>query len=338
LKIHENINSPNYNTSKIWLITGGCGFIGTNLIEHLVNNYDYKIRVVDNLTVGTRQNLSRVCEFIETNEGIDNNKVELWVGDLNDEELALKSTKDVHCIIHLAANTGVEQSIKDPKKDCEINVMGTLNMLEAAKKNNVSHFVFASSNASVGECEPPIHEGIIPKPISPYGVSKLASERYCSAYSELFDIHTVALRFGNVYGPHSLHKSSVIAKFIKLALEGRACEVYGDGSQTRDFIYVDDLNNAICKAVKRCEGGETFQIASSKEYNIQEVANMLQKLLAKHGVEMTLIHGKERIGDIKRNYSNINKAKEILHWIPEIQLKEGLEKTIEHFIKWKNNL
>jgi len=329
--VENNTNS--INIAKKWLVTGGCGFIGSNLIEYLINNYDCKIRVLDNLSIGTKENLGRVCEFIETNEAIEGNKVELWVGDLNDDELAIKSTKDIDCIVHLAANTGIEKSITSPKEDCEINVMGTLNMLEAARKNNVNHFVFASSNAVVGECEPPIHEEIVPKPISPYGVSKLASERYCFSYYTLFGIQAVALRFGNVYGPHSLHKSSVIAKFINFALEGKQCEIYGDGSQTRDFIYVDDLNAAIYNAVKSSSGGEIFQIANSREYTIQEVAKVLKELLAKYGVNMNVIHGEERVGDIKRNYSNIDKAKEILKWTPRIQLKEGLEKTINHFMK-----
>ena len=234
-----------------WLITGGCGFIGTSLIARLLLNTDVKhnIRILDNLSTGTRADLSSVASFLEV-ESIDNlsislDGVELVVGDILDEGLAYKVTKNIDVIVHLAANTGVGPSVENPRFDCFTNVIGVFNYLDAARINKVPRFIFASSGAPAGEVDPPIHEELPPHPVSPYGASKLAGEGYCSAYNKSFGIDTVMLRFGNVYGPRSLHKSSVVAKFIRQALDGETLEVYGDGTQTRDFIYIDDLVDAL---------------------------------------------------------------------------------------------
>jgi len=177
-------------------------------------------------------------------------KVEFVLGDIRNPKDCLKATEHVSAVVHLAAQSGVPTSVEDPMLDCEINIMGTLNMLEACCKNNVDKFVFASSGAPLGEVEPPIHEEKVPRPVSPYGASKLAGKAYCNAFYKTFGIKTVVLRFGNVYGPRSSHKSSVVAKFFKRALEGLPLEIYGDGKQTRDFIYTEDLCNAIYLSLK----------------------------------------------------------------------------------------
>ena len=238
-------------------------------------------------------------------------------------------------IVHLAANTGVGPSVEDPRKDCMSNVLGTFNMLEAARYNHIQRFVFASSGAPAGEVEPPIHEELPPHPVSPYGASKLAGEGYCSAYKRSFNIDTVALRFGNVYGPGSVHKSSVVAKFIKQALDGEDLEIYGDGTQTRDFVFIDDLTRAIILAATEADiGGETFQIASNRETTIHEMTNMLVGILRqKSDVDVNVINGKVRVGDVKRNYSDTTKARSRLHWQPEVTLNDGLTTTINYFLK-----
>ena len=161
-----------------WLITGGCGFIGSSLIKMLANEDNHNIRVLDNLTTGTREDLFEACKYSEVNvESIDSFKgVELVVGDIQDEKLAVKVTKKADVIVHLAANTGVGPSVENPRLDCMANVIGTFNYLEAARINNVPKFVFASSGASTGDVEPPIHEELPPHPVSPYGASKLAGE------------------------------------------------------------------------------------------------------------------------------------------------------------------
>lgn len=321
-----------------WLITGGCGFIGTSLIRSLQQEGDHYIRVLDNLSTGTRKDLGLVAEFSETNCSMlteQAGKVELIEGDILDASLTQAVAEGVDVIVHLAANTGVGPSVEDPRKDCMTNVLGTFNMLEAARHNQVKRFVFASSGAPAGEVEPPIHEELPPHPVSPYGASKLAGEGYCSAYKRSFNIDTVALRFGNVYGPGSIHKGSVVAKFIKQALDGENLEIYGDGTQTRDFIFIDDLTRAIALAATEADiGGETFQIASNRETTIHEMTKMLVEILGhKAGININVMHGEIRIGDVKRNYSDTTKARSRLQWQPEIALRDGLTTTIDYFLK-----
>ena len=321
-----------------WLITGGCGFIGTSLIERLLldKKTSHNIRILDNLTTGTRDDLASVTSFLEVEWPGENFKgVELIVGDILDDSLAYKITKGIDVIVHLAANTGVGPSVEDPRLDCFTNVIGTFNYLDAARVNNVPRFIFASSGAPAGEVEPPIHEDLPPHPVSPYGASKLAGEGYCSAYNKSFGIDTVMLRFGNVYGPGSLHKSSVVAKFIRKALEGEVLEVFGDGSQTRDFIYIDDLIDALILSSKvKGIGGEAFQIASGMETTVGEMTNNLVKVMQENGItDIKVINGEDRLGDVKRNYSDTSKAKKQLNWQPKISQKEGLIKTVEYFVK-----
>ena len=321
-----------------WLITGGCGFIGTCLIKTLLNNEGHNIRVLDNLSTGTEQDLAQVCSYDkidrDTIEGAPR-EVELVVGDILDEALALVVSQGVNIIVHLAANTGVGPSVENPRADCYANVIGTFNYLEACRQNQVPRFVFASSGAPVGEVEPPIHEEMPAHPVSPYGASKLAGEGYCSAYHKSFGIDTIALRFGNVYGPGSVHKNSVVAKFIRRALDVEALEIFGDGTQTRDFIFIDDLIDALMKAaVKPGIGGEVFQIATSCETTVSEMTNLLVEVLESHGIEsIRVVNAETRTGDVKRNFSDTSKAKNCLDWQTQKSLKAGLEETVRYFLR-----
>ena len=327
-----------------WLITGGCGFIGRNLIRWLDENQPntHAIRVLDNLSVGTRDDLAKLGKVIdrpaaEIQTGPDSSGMDLVKGDILDMDAALKATKGIDVIVHLAANTGVAPSVEDPRKDCETNVIGTLNMLEAARHHGIKRFVFASSGAPIGETEPPIHEEKAPHPVSPYGASKLAGEGYCSCYARTFGIETVALRFGNVYGPGSTHKSSVVAKFIRLAVDGQTLEIYGDGRQTRDFIFIDDLVGAINQAATlNGIGGEVFQIATSRESTVNEIAKALVQALEAAGVSSPEIrYGEARQGDVLRNFSDTTKAKEKLGWQATTTVDEGLKKTVGWFLAQK---
>jgi UDP-glucose 4-epimerase len=324
---------------KNWLITGGCGFIGTALIKNLMGSGHHRVRVLDNLSVGSRDDLSRVCNFKEISinnlssdpTALSSDMVQLVVGDIRDPDTCLICARDADVIVHLAANTGVAPSVENPRADMEANVMGTLNLLEAARQKNVKRFVFASSGAPAGEVNPPIHEEIAPHPVSPYGASKLAGEGYCSAYYRTFGIKTVILRFGNVYGSGSSHKSSLVAKFIRQGLEGKTCEIYGDGNQTRDFIYIDDLVEAIRKAAEFESGGEIFQIATSKEHTVNEVAKILQEELGQKGAIVNIAHSSPRKGDVRRNFSNTSKARKFLGWQAEVNLREGIRRTVDWF-------
>ena len=333
----SSINQESPSPTR-WLITGGCGFLGTSLIRRLRRQGGHYIRVVDNLSVGSREDLAEVTDFSEPpvdQLSSDKPVTDLIVGDILDAELAHTLAKEMQVIIHFAANTGVGPSVENPRMDCETNVLGTFNYLEAAKQQGVPRFVFASSGAPAGEVKPPIHEELPPHPVSPYGASKLAGEGYCSAYYHSFHIDTIALRFGNVYGPGSKHKSSVVAKFIRQALAGEICEIYGDGSQTRDFIYIDDLIEAVVRAATTPDiGGETFQIASSRESTIIEISEMIRdELEQRSSVRMETIFSSPRVGDVKRNYSDTSKARKILGWVPQTALKQGIVQTIDYFVK-----
>ena len=319
---------------KKWLITGGCGFIGTNLIKKLISQKNIFIRVIDNLSVGTRDDLASLLPLPSKNLPC----VELVVGDICDEKLALDATKDIDVIVHLAASTGVGKSVKDPKTDCMINIIGTLNYLEGARINKTGKFIFASSGAAVGECQPPIHEESIPHPVSPYGASKLAGEAYCSSYYRTFGIETIILRFSNVYGPGSKRKDSVITKFMKRAMNGETLEIYGNGNQTRDFLYIEDLIQSILLAVAKNDiGGEIFQIATSKETTVYEIAQVIMEIEEKNfGNKVKIVNSKPRPGDIQRNYSNISKARKMLGYEPKKDLYVGLKDTFEYLKNFKN--
>lgn len=318
-----------------WLITGGCGFIGRALIVRLMAEGGHTIRVLDNLAVGQREDLRSVAAFSEqaAADASWDDPLSLIVGDIRDAETTAMACKGAEVVVHLAANTGVTPSVEDPRSDCETNVMGTLNMLEACRAAKVGRFVMASSGAPLGVQVPPLHEDMAPHPASPYGASKLAGEGYCSAYYHCFGVQTVALRFGNVYGEGSGHKQSVVAKFIKLAMAGETLELYGDGSQTRDFIHISDLIDAVVRAATvEGIGGEVFQIATSRETTVQEMTEVLIQALEAEGIARPPTKfGERRDGDVLRNYSDTTKARERLGWQARVPLREGLVRTIHYF-------
>lgn len=307
---------------KSFLITGGCGFVGVNLVSRLVHR-GFRVSILDNLSLGKR-------EYVEPFG------VELMVGDIRDFATATRAVKGVDAVIHLAAHTRVMDSISDPRLNFEINVTGTLNLLEASRDAAVQSFIFASTGgAIVGDREPPVHEEMVPRPIAPYGASKLAGEAYCSAFHGAFGLNTVALRFSNLYGPHSYHKGSVVAQFIRQALRREPLVIYGDGSQTRDFLYVEDLADALCEcATSGSEklGGEVFQMGSGQETAISEIAAMIRKeVAAAFGFDVPVRYEPARRGEIRRNYADIGKAGRMLGYAPKTCLSDGIAATVGWF-------
>jgi UDP-glucose 4-epimerase len=317
------------------VVSGGCGFIGSALITKLMKKPDLKIRVIDNFSVGSVEQLLKAISYPIDQSGVLNwdNRVEVVKGDITCLASMRRYTDGASGFVHLAANTGVAPSVEDPLFDCFSNVIGTVNCLESCRINGINRFVFASSGAPLGEQDPPISETCVPKPVSPYGASKLSGEGYCSAYHGSFGLETVALRFGNVYGPGSVLKSSAVAKFIKLAINGMPIEIYGDGEQTRDFVYIDDLSDAIIKALEVPNiGGEIFQIATSSETTVNELIQNLSVCFNEIGIEFPqTVFGEARLGDVKRNFSDTSKAQHLLNWNAKVKLKDGLMKTIEYF-------
>jgi len=321
-----------------WLISGGCGFIGLSLLSKIMEHGNSaNVRILDNLSVGSKRDLAEVVPFrmVAPNEITNSPQgIELVEGDIRNAADCLSAAYGVDTIIHLAANTGVGPSVENPRLDMESNVLGIFNMLEAAREHGAKNFVFASSGAPLGDCVPPVHEDMPPRPMSPYGASKLAGEAYCSAFARTFGIKTVALRFSNVYGPLSKQKSSVVAKFFKLGLAGKPLRVYGDGGQTRDFIFIDDLINAILLSVHNGKRGEIYQIATQREMTVNDIAQMVSEILReKEGIEVEVFHESSRLGDMPRNYADISKARRELNFCPVTDLRAGLERTYAYFKK-----
>lgn len=324
------------------LVTGGCGFIGSRLVARLVAT-GHQVRALDDLSTGTRQALREACEGAGANlaEGDGDTgwpapgTVTLSVTDVRAGLAVAASVAGADAVVHLAAQTGVPASLEDPRRDAATNVMGTLSVLEAARQAGVRRLVFASSAAAVGECEPPIHEQCVTRPLSPYGAAKLAGEAYCSAYFHSFGLETVVLRFGNVYGPGSGHKASVVARFSTSALRGEAIEIHGDGRQTRDFVFIGDLVEAIERALTTDGvGGEIFQIATDSETSIVELTETLGAVLHEAGVRRVRVaRAEERAGDVRRSRADTTKAHERLGWRARVPLDEGLRETVAWFAK-----
>ncbi|MFO8100740.1 MAG: GDP-mannose 4,6-dehydratase [Dehalococcoidia bacterium] len=300
------------------LITGGCGFLGTNLTGYLVTR-GHEIKVLDNLSTAFpswRSNLSAPDSRLPN--------VDLVKGDIRNRETVNDAVAGVNAVIHLAALTSVVESVEDPEETWEINVQGTLNLLEACRRHKAERFIFASSNAVAGEQTPPIDENKVPQPLSPYGASKLAGEALCSAYWHSFGIKTVSLRFANLYGPFSEHKTSVIALFLQWISGGKPLIIYGDGKQTRDFIHAEDVCQAVhLSLTSGGPFGEVFQIASGKETSVNKLVKALEEVTGK---ESEVIHQPERMGEIRRNFSDITKARKMMGFEPEIELIEGLKR------------
>lgn len=321
-----------------WLVTGGAGFVGANLVKRLLADPGIRIRVLDNVSVSTPETLAEfgvvqisAGDLPSQAEG----SLEFLHVDVRDTELARRAVAGSDVVVHLAAQTGVRQSIQNPMGDMSTNVIGTLSMLRAARDAGVSTFIFASSGAVLGDHSPPLKEDIVARPISPYGASKLAGEAYCHAFSGSYGLPTVVLRFSNAYGPYSMHKQSVVAKFIKEALAGRPLKIFGEGSQTRDYIFVDDVADAIILAARLRRGSETFQIATQRETTVIDLTEMLSSILeSTSGVRPERVHVDPLAGEVYRNYSDISRARDILGWEPTVTLEDGLRRAVDWF--WAN--
>ena len=297
------------------LVTGGAGFIGSALVRLLGERGD-DVRVFDNLSTGSVTNL----------EGTE---AELVEGDVRDLEALERAAAGCEVVFHLAAGTGVVPSIEDPFADFDLNARGTLSALWAARKAGAARLVFSSSNAPLGAGAYPASEEKPTAPLSPYGASKAAGEAYCSAFHGAYGFGAVAVRFSNAYGPRSAHKSNVIPLFIRRLLEDEELVVYGDGTQTRDFVFVTDLAEGLVLAAETDgAGGEVFQLASGVETSVNDLVGLLGQV---SGREPRVRREPPRPGEILRNYSLVDKARERLGYAPRVPLEDGLRRTHEWF-------
>ncbi len=298
-----------------FLVTGGGGFIGTNLVKELLAQ-GHRVRVIDKNPRYGHVAGTAVC-------------------DISDRDIIYTMCKGIDTIIHLAAETGVQPSVDDPEADMSVNVGGTFNMLQAAHKQGVKRFIFASSGAVLGDSPPPHHEKMIAQPTSPYGASKLAGEAYCSAFFHSYGLETVVLRFSNIYGPYAWHKSNLFVNFMRSALTKEPLHIYGDGHQTRDFLYVKDLVSAIISASTIDKiGGQIFQLASGRETSIREFLTLLNSTSDSLGHHpFPYVHEDARPGEVIRSYADISKAKAILQWEPRYRLVEGIRSTFKWYTR-----
>jgi UDP-glucose 4-epimerase len=290
------------------------------------------IRVFDDLSVGHVEAIENFAavELLTVPRPIGGGPVEIVQTSITGDLARWIGDADV--IVHLAANTSVQASIRSPRNDIGSNVLGTFNMLEAARLAGTPNFVFASSSALAGNAAPPMHEEMVCRPLSPYGASKLAGEGYCSAYFWSYGLRTVSLRFSNAYGPWSTHKGSVVARLIRQALDGERWTLNGDGTQSRDFIFVEDLVAAIIAASRYEGGGEVFQVATERETSVRELADLLRRQIEREfAISPELDFGPPLRGEIQKSFASIAKARELLGWTPAWEIEDGIAATVRWF-------
>ena len=302
-----------------WLITGGCGFIGANLIADLRAVGGHELRVLDDGSAAAGS--LRAC-------GVDPACLDLRRGDVRDEAAVHDAARGVDVVVHLAGATGVVGSLADPRGDASANVLGTLNVLEAARHTG-ARVVFASTTAPLVGDAPEIDERTLPAPRVPYGASKLAAEAYCQAYAASFGVASCVLRLTNVYGRGSGHKTGAIGRFLADGLAGRPLTITGDGRQTRDFLHVADVVRALSLAAARpAAAGETFQIATGRATAIIDLARRVQDLLRRQGRPVPgLSRVPARPAEVRATHASPAKAEALLGWRAEVDLDAGLART-----------
>jgi len=309
---------------KIYLVTGGAGFIGSHIAEELVRRGE-KVRVLDNFITGKRENLAPFRNFIDLVEG-----------DIRDLETCRRALRGTDYVLHQAALTSVPRSISDPLLTHEININGTTNLLVASLEAKVKKFIFASSAAVYGDSLALPHregnEGVL---LSPYALSKLFGERYCQLFCQLYGLETVCLRYFNVFGPRQdpfSEYASVIPLFINQFLSGERPQIFGDGEQTRDFIFVADAVEANLRAIDAPEtaAGEVFNIACGERITVNTLAREIAGSL---GVSIQPFYTDLRPGDILHSFADIDKAGKILGFEPQVGFRQGLKKAVAWYRK-----
>lgn len=305
----------------LWLVTGGAGFIGSNIVEGLLARGE-KVRVFDNFSTGKKENLAPFMRDIE-----------LVKGDIRNPAALKKAMKGVTYVSHQAALRSVPKSVDNPVDCNEVNVTGSLNVLMAARDAGAKRLVYASSSSAYGDCKVfPQVETLQPNPISPYAVAKLAAEHYCMVFAHTYRFETVALRYFNVFGPRqnpeSLY-SAVIPKFMELAQAGKPLEVHWDGKQSRDFTFVKNVVDANIRAILTPKAaGNVYNIATGTTNSLLDIVHGLEKIL---GRKLAIHSLPKRAGDVRKTWANISKARRELGFRPLVGFSDGLKLTWEYF-------
>lgn len=305
----------------LYLVTGGAGFIGSNLVSELLAR-GARVRVLDNFSTGRRENLSPLLA-----------QIELIEGDIRSYHLVAEAVQGVDFVLHQAALPSVPRSVRDPITTNEVNLLGTLNVLQAARSAGVKRLVFASSSSIYGQNPTlPKQETMKPQPLSPYAISKLAGEQHCQVFHQLYGFETVALRYFNVFGPRqdpTSQYSAVIPKFITAMQSGRQPVIYGDGRQSRDFTYIANVvqANLLACTADNAAGG-VFNIACGERYSLLELVDHVAGIL---GATTVATHAATRPGDVPHSLADIGQAQRILGYHPRIDFAAGLAQTVDWF-------
>ncbi|MDX9702724.1 MAG: SDR family oxidoreductase [Candidatus Auribacterota bacterium] len=309
-----------------FLVTGGAGFIGSNIVKYILRNDIGSVRIIDDLSSGKMKNIEPVMDSIE-----------FIKGSIEDTKCVEKAVDGVDYVLHLAAIPSVPRSVEHPRMTNDANITGTLNMLIGARDAGVKRFVFSSSSSIYGDSEVmPKVETMTPNPISPYGIHKLTGEYYCKVFYQLYGLQTVSLRYFNVFGPSQDPNSeyaAVIPKFITMVLNDKSPTIFGDGEQTRDFTYVENVIKANLCATQADLGsgyGDVFNIACGTRISLNDLVSSINAILGKN---IDPVHLDPRPGDIKHSLAGVKKAAEKLKYTPDISLEKGIEMTIEWYKK-----
>ena len=319
-------NLPENYLAYNFLITGGAGFIGSNLAEFLVNKGARHVRVLDNLSTGSKKNITSLLE---------KNNFEFIEGDITSYECCEQACDGVDFVFHQAALGSVQRSIEAPINTNNANVVGFLNMLEASRNKRVKRFVYASSSSVYGDnMDLPKKEERIGNPISPYAVTKRVNELYAKVFYETYGMETIGLRYFNVFGPKQSPSgayAAVIPLFIDAVLSGKSVKINGDGTQMRDFTYIENVVLAnICAAFANKEGatGKVYNVAFGESTSLNELLRLINEIA---GANTSPIYGPPRIGDIKDSLADISMAKDFLGYMPLVNIKQGLQHTFNWF-------
>jgi len=308
--------------TKTFLVTGGAGFIGSHIAHRLLKE-DATVRVVDNLSTGKKERLrdvERCIEFIED--------------DITDRRVCDRAVQGVEYVLHQAAVPSVYRSIHDPVETNRANVIGTLNLLESCRQHGVRRFVYAASSSAYGDTQVlPKKEDMAPNPLSPYALQKFVGERYCKLYNDLYGLETVSLRYFNVFGPSQdpwSEYSAVIPKFATRLQSGQSLVVYGDGEQSRDFTYIDNVVEANILAIKAPRtAGAVINIGCGESLTLNRLIRFLEEILQ---VQAGVDHEPPRRGDVRHSLADISLARDVLGYQPKVTVFEGLRQTVEFFM------
>ncbi|MDX6505803.1 MAG: UDP-glucose 4-epimerase [Gaiellaceae bacterium] len=305
------------------LVTGGGGFIGSNLAAKLLEK-GHEVRILDNFSTGNRSNLAQIGGDVEVVEG-----------ELRSYERVHAATRGVEVVFHQGALPSVPRSVQDPLTTSAVNVEGTLNVLLASRDEGVRRIVFASSSSVYGNSgELPRVETALPDPISPYGVSKLAAERYCVSFSRVYPLETVALRYFNVFGPNqdpTSQYSAVIPRFVTAIAEGRSVPIYGDGEQRRDFTFVDNVVEAnLLAAEAEQANGAVMNVATGRSTSVNQLAEVIGRLLDRR---VEIVRQETRAGDVRDSWAATALASEVLGWTPHVDLETGIDRAVESYLR-----